>query len=109
MSRTIVVTGGSSGIGKAIAARFTTAGDSVVITGRRPDTVERAAAELGARGMQCDAASVTDGEAFVERSGEPVDVLINMAGGNTDLTAPGRMTRCRVSHRHGGRIWNRTC
>ena len=36
MSRTVLVTGASNGIGQAIAARFATSGDTVIITGRHP-------------------------------------------------------------------------
>lgn len=87
MNRTVVVTGGSSGLGKAIAARFVADGDSVVITGRTLATLEDVARELGARGIRCDASSVADVEALVAQLGDCVDVLINMAGGNTDLLA----------------------
>jgi NAD(P)-dependent dehydrogenase (short-subunit alcohol dehydrogenase family) len=63
MSRLVVVTGGTKGIGAAIAARFTELGDRVAAVGR-------------------DACDVTD-EAAVEAffAGlEPVDVLVNNAG-----------------------------
>jgi NAD(P)-dependent dehydrogenase (short-subunit alcohol dehydrogenase family) len=42
-----LVTGGSSGIGKACAARLLADGASVVIAARRPDTLETTAKELG--------------------------------------------------------------
>ena len=45
--RQIVVTGGGTGIGKAIAAAFLQAGNGVVITGRRPETLAAAVADLG--------------------------------------------------------------
>ncbi|MEV7027089.1 SDR family NAD(P)-dependent oxidoreductase, partial [Kitasatospora sp. NPDC093558] len=39
MHRTVLVTGGTSGIGRAVAARFAADHADVVITGRRPDAV----------------------------------------------------------------------
>ena len=41
--KTVLVTGGNSGIGEAIALRFANAGAKVVITGRRADAVETTA------------------------------------------------------------------
>lgn len=45
-----VVTGGSQGIGKAVARRLLGEGASVVVAARRPGPLEEAAAELGAGG-----------------------------------------------------------
>ena len=45
-SQVVVVTGGGTGIGKAVAARAVADGAAVVIGGRRTDVGERAAAEL---------------------------------------------------------------
>ena len=86
MGRNVVVTGGSSGLGKAIAARFIAEGDAVTITGRTASTLNDAAEETGARAIRCDAAAVTDIEALVRELGDRVDVLVNCAGGNTDLS-----------------------
>lgn len=55
-ARTVVVTGGSSGIGKAIAQSFA-AEDQVVILGRNAQKLEQAAAEIG-RGVVWCAADV---------------------------------------------------
>ena len=46
--RSVLVTGGTKGIGKGIAAAFANAGTSVVITGRDSEAGDRTAAELGA-------------------------------------------------------------
>ena len=47
-SRTALVTGGNSGIGFATARVLKDLGDTVIITGRRKEALEKAAAELGA-------------------------------------------------------------
>ncbi len=65
MTRNVVVTGGSSGIGLAVAKRFAAAGDQVLITGRDLDRAEAAAAAIGARAARCDATSPADVEALV--------------------------------------------
>jgi NAD(P)-dependent dehydrogenase (short-subunit alcohol dehydrogenase family) len=85
VSRSVLVTGGGSGIGRAVVARFAAAGDRVVAIGRDAATLERLPAELhsGATGpietLVCD---VSDEEAVArafERAG-PLDVLVNNAG-----------------------------
>jgi 3-oxoacyl-[acyl-carrier protein] reductase len=91
--RDVVVTGGGTGIGRAVAAAFAAAGDRVVITGRRPDVLADTAAALGAgvRAVAFDAADPEQVEAALAELPERVDVLVNNAGGNTDTgtAAPG--------------------
>ncbi|MEU1668194.1 SDR family oxidoreductase [Streptomyces sparsogenes] len=81
MPRTVLITGGTSGIGLATAARFAADGADVTVTGRRQETVERAAKELGVRGVVCDATETGQIEALAARLGETLDVLVNAAGG----------------------------
>ena len=45
--RTAIVTGGSRGIGKAIAAALAAAGANVMITARKAETLQQTAAEIG--------------------------------------------------------------
>ncbi|MFI0738990.1 SDR family NAD(P)-dependent oxidoreductase [Streptomyces sp. NPDC021100] len=80
MTRTVLITGGTSGIGRAVAAAFAADRAEVFITGRTPDTVERTAAELGVRGLVCDAADPRQAEALAARL-DGLDVLVNAAGG----------------------------
>lgn len=87
MSRTIVVTGGGTGIGKAVAERFRADGDQVVITGRRPEVLEKAAAELGAKAVVCDGADPEQVRRLLGELPGEVHVLVNNAGGNTDFGA----------------------
>ena len=85
MTRNVLVTGASSGIGLATAARFAHDGDQVIITGRRADVLAKAAAEIGARGIVCDGTDPDQVTALVAQLPERLDVLVNNAGGNTDF------------------------
>lgn len=89
MSRTVVITGGGTGIGRACAARFAGAGDRVFITGRRSEVVERTASEIG-ESVTAVAADSTDPEQIesLSRAVGEVDVLVNNSGGNTDFDRP---------------------
>ncbi len=80
MTRTVLVTGGTSGIGRAVAARFAADQAEVFITGRHHDTVEQAAEEMGVHGVVCDAADPARVAALADRLGA-LDVLVNAAGG----------------------------
>jgi NAD(P)-dependent dehydrogenase (short-subunit alcohol dehydrogenase family) len=81
-----LVTGGSSGIGLAIARRFVELGMQVVLVGRRQGAVDAAASKLGAAavGLAADVTSPADLERlFIEvktRFGR-LDVLVPNAGG----------------------------
>jgi NAD(P)-dependent dehydrogenase (short-subunit alcohol dehydrogenase family) len=80
-----VVTGGTSGIGLAIARRFVAEGALVFITGRRQAQIDEAAAELGpqAVGVRCDVGNLAELDALYDvirqRSGR-IDVLVANAG-----------------------------
>lgn len=86
--RVAVVTGGTSGIGLAIARRFAAEGARVFVTGRRRETLDAALAELGGdvTGVQADASSAADLErlyATVREAAGRIDVLVANAGGGS--------------------------
>ncbi|SEN63611.1 3-oxoacyl-[acyl-carrier protein] reductase [Actinacidiphila rubida] len=84
--RNIVVTGGGTGIGLAIATRFAADGHRVTIVGRRREVLRTTAGELRAQqGLDvtpvvCDLADPDDVEAVLPHLPDRVDVLVNNAG-----------------------------
>ncbi|MEQ4205148.1 SDR family oxidoreductase [Actinopolymorpha sp. B17G11] len=91
MTRIVLVTGGTSGIGRAVAARFASDDAEVFITGRHTDTVEAAAKALEVHGVVCDATRPDQVSSLSSQLGERLDVLVNAAGGlaEVDPTGPG--------------------
>ena len=75
----VLVTGGSDGYGRGIAAVLKKAGVEVWITGRNVEKLEKAAEELGVRTIQADASSGADWDRVMRETGE-LDVLVNNAG-----------------------------
>lgn len=88
MGRIVLVTGGGNGLGKAVAARFRSGGDTVIITGRDSARLSAAAAEIGAQPVTCDATDPAQVALMADAVGPDLDVLVNMAGGNTDFGRP---------------------
>ena len=87
VTRIVLVTGGGNGLGRAVAARFLADGDTVFITGRNAVRVAGTAAEIGAKPIPGDATNPEQVARMAGELGEDLDVLVNMAGGNTDFTA----------------------
>ncbi|HEV3477839.1 MAG TPA: SDR family NAD(P)-dependent oxidoreductase, partial [Gaiellaceae bacterium] len=82
--RTAVVTGGSRGIGRAIAAELASAGATVVIGYRSgAEAAEGVAGEIGGKAVQADVSNAEDAKRLVEEAGE-VDILVNNAGVTRD-------------------------
>jgi NAD(P)-dependent dehydrogenase (short-subunit alcohol dehydrogenase family) len=81
--RAALITGGSSGIGLAIARMLRDEGFELTLASRRPEKVEAAAAELGAAAVAADVANEESCERLVaehhERFGR-LDMLVNSAG-----------------------------
>src|SRR5450830_226475 len=83
--KTALVTGGSSGIGLAIARRFAEEGAQVFITGRRQAQLDAAVALIGERAtaVQGDVTSSRDLDRLfeiVKQTGKPLDILITSSG-----------------------------
>ena len=86
--RQVVVTGGGTGLGRAIAEDFIAAGDRVTITGRRGDVLAATAGSIGATAVAFDAGDPAAVRAALVSLPDRVDVLVNNAGGNADITGP---------------------
>jgi dehydrogenase/reductase SDR family protein 4 len=82
-----IVTGGSRGIGRAIAEAFAREGAQVVICGRKPETLELTAREIGpaVRPIVCHVGRADQIRALVETVTQEfgrIDILVNNAGTN---------------------------
>ena len=87
--RNALITGGSLGLGRAMALEFARSGASVAIVGRTRETLDEAVATIGSdvdteiRGYACD---VRDGSSLIDTHQRivadlgPVDILVNNAG-----------------------------
>lgn len=90
MRRTVLVTGGGTGFGLAVATRFAKDQERVYITGRRTTVLEQACRSLGdqVRALPCDGTDPDAVERAVATIEHDVDVVVNNAGGNTDFHMP---------------------
>lgn len=89
MKRKVLVTGASSGFGKAIAEKFAASGDNIIITGRRQDRLQTLAENLSSSyGVEVlplsfdvmDKTGVFENISGIPESWRPIDILINNAG-----------------------------
>lgn len=86
--KVVVITGGATGIGKALADRFGANGAKVVIAARREERLQEAVADLTAKGVVarykvCNVSDLEDVKALADFAWDEfgkVDVLVNNAG-----------------------------
>src|ERR1700723_4515690 len=87
-NKRILITGGGTGLGKAMARRFLELGATVYICGRREEVLQKTVAELSANGpiraLPCDVRNLDAVESMVDSiwKGGPLDILVNNAAGN---------------------------
>jgi len=83
--KVVLITGGGTGIGAAIAERYAAEGAHVVVVGRRQTVLDEVAQRIGALALVADAADAAGArgavEAAVTHFGR-LDVLVNNAGGH---------------------------
>ncbi len=89
-SKTVIITGGGTGLGKAMAQRFCELGANLVIASRKLDVLETTAVELRETGakvlpVQCDVRKPAEVEEMVRQTVDEfgsINVLVNNAAGN---------------------------
>jgi NAD(P)-dependent dehydrogenase (short-subunit alcohol dehydrogenase family) len=87
--KTALVTGGSSGIGEAMASALGAAGAKLLLMARRPEALERAASGMREKGMFVQTLAFDLADISTVRAGAqaalalaPIDILVNAAGVN---------------------------
>lgn len=88
--KTVIITGGGSGIGKAMAMKFAAEGANVVITGRNPERLKQAKAEMQSLNgqvldFQMDVRDPEHVQAMIlatKNQFGKIDALVNNAAGN---------------------------
>lgn len=90
MSRTVVVSGGGSGIGRACAAWFAARGDEVWIVGRRAESLDAARAAMGGTVdiVAADLSTPEGAQTVRDAVGERVVDVVVAAAGGTPATVP---------------------
>lgn len=82
-NKVAVVTGGASGIGRAVAEKLSELGCSVVIADFNPETGSAAAEAMGATFIQADLSDAEQCRSLIEQTAKQhssVDILVNNAG-----------------------------
>src|SRR5271166_3138422 len=102
MAVEVLVTGGDTELGRAVAEGFRDAGHTITLAGERRDDLEVAAKELEADAIVCD---TTDPASLIEVRGlfpHHIDTIVN-------IPAPPARTRCRIRPPHGAIRWTPPC
>jgi NAD(P)-dependent dehydrogenase (short-subunit alcohol dehydrogenase family) len=104
MTRTVIVTGASSGIGAVAAEQIAAGGDEVAVVGRNPERTRSVAERIGATPFLADFERLDDvralAAALLDRY-ETIDVLANNAGGlyhERALTVDGHERTIQANH-----------
>jgi len=122
--RIALVTGGSSGVGKATARALAEAGARVIVAARSAELLERTADEIGASALVADVSTATGCRTLIEQAvviHGGLDILVNNAGAHhrgpvtqrdadelgdmidTNLRAPIMLTRLALDHLRAAR------
>ncbi len=97
--KTILITGGGTGLGRSMALRFAELGANIALCGRREEVLKEAAKEIGKKGKAfyktADVRNYDQVEAVfdaAEKEFGKIDILVNNAAGNflspTELLSP---------------------
>jgi short-subunit dehydrogenase len=82
-NKIVVITGGTKGLGKALAFNFTNEGAKVVIAARQKDETQKTASEIGADSVVCDVTKESDiqnlAKEVLHKYGQ-IDIWVNNAG-----------------------------
>jgi NAD(P)-dependent dehydrogenase (short-subunit alcohol dehydrogenase family) len=89
-NKRVLITGGGTGLGKAMAHRFLQLSATVYICGRRENVIEQTAVELSnatkgpIRALPCDVRNLDVVESLIDTIWQagPLDILVNNAAGN---------------------------
>ena len=88
LHKRILITGGGTGLGKAMASRFLELGAEIYICGRREDVLKNTVVELSTKGtihaVPCDVRNLEAVDSMIDSIWKegPLDVLVNNAAGN---------------------------
>ncbi len=87
-NKRILITGGGTGLGKGMAARFLELGATVYVCGRREEVLKQTTSELASNGpihaLACDVRNLDAVESMIDKIWKDgrLDILVNNAAGN---------------------------